>query len=225
MVKISLVLPCMNEEKTIGVCVEKAKQVFSEQKWIGEVIVVDNVSNDASAKIAKSKGAKVIEENEKGYGASVLAGLSNVKGEYIFISDSDNTYDLLEMPKLLDELEENDIILGSRFMGEMKQDAMPWLHRYIGNPGLTMIFNLLFGTNYSDTHTGFRVLKKNTLEKLDLSDKKFNLTLEMLAKAKKFNLRVKEIPINYYSRIAPSKLNSFEHGFGHIIFMFREWLK
>jgi len=226
MVKVSIVLPCFNEEKTIGICIEKAKKAIEKTGLVGEIIVVDNNSSDASAKIAKSKGARVVKESEKGYGAACLTGFEKAQGEIIVVADSDNTYNLEEAPKLIDALGgSNGFVIGSRFMGKMQEGAMTGLHKHIGNPFLTGIFNILFSTNLSDTHSGFRAIKKSTLQKLELKEKGFNLTLEMIAKAKKQNIGFEEIPINYYKRSAPSKLSSFRDGFRHVSFMIHEKVK
>ena len=226
MVEVSAVLPCMNEAPTIGVCVEKINSVFASKNIFGEIIVVDNASEDSSIEIAVKAGAKVLNCPIIGYGGACLEGIQNSSGKIIVVCDSDNTYDLNETPKLLDELAKgNDIIVGSRFLGKMEKGAMKPLHRYIGNPLLTFIFNILFGTNYTDSHSGFRVIKRGALKKLNLRDKKFNLTLEMLIEAKRKGLKVKEIPINYYARISPSKLNSFRDGSRHLLFMLTERFK
>jgi len=223
MVDVSVVLPCRNEEKTIGICIDKINSVFKSQKINGEIIVSDNNSTDNSVRIAKSKGAKVVNQKILGYGAAYLKGLKTAKGTHIIIADSDNTYDFSEIPKFLKELENgHDFVIGSRFKGKMEQGSMKPLHKYIGNPFLNFIFNLLFRTNFTDTHCGFRAFTKKAYKSLNLTELGMEFALEMIAKASKLNLKIKEIPVNYYKREGYSKLSSFRDGFRHLSFMLKE---
>ncbi|MCR4369196.1 MAG: glycosyltransferase family 2 protein [archaeon] len=223
-VEISVVLPCRDEEENVGICVQKAFAAIKALKMEGEVIVVDNGSIDFSARVAKKMGARIIHEKSKGYGAACLAGFSDAKGKIVVVSDADNSYDLGEMPVLVKALKNCDLVVGSRFSGKIKKGAMPALHKYVGNPFLTKTFNILFGTKLTDTHSGFRAMHKKGLDALALSEKKFNLTLEMLCRAAEKKFLIKEVPISYGERKGFSKLNSFRHGFGHLCFMLRERL-
>jgi len=220
MPKISIVLPCQNEEKSIGVCIKKIKNALKEKDY--EIIVSDS-SSDKSAEIAKKLNAKVIKHNKQGYGVAYLEGFKEIKGEYIVMGDADNTYDFLEIPKFITELDKGyDLIIGSRLKGKIKKGAMKPLHRYIGNPLLTWIFNMLFDTKLSDTHSGFRAIKKNKLKKLNLKSPGMEFALEMLIKASKNKLRIQEIPIIYSKRAGESKLNSFRDGIRHLKLMLKE---
>lgn len=165
MPSLSIVMPSMNEEETIRICIQKAQTIFKKYGIEGEIIVADN-SSDRTAEIAASMGAKVIGPI-KGYGNAYLKGLAEAKGDYIAIADADNTYDLLELDRFLDPLVagEADFIMGTRLKGEIKAGAMPWLHQYIGNPILTGMLNFLFGTNISDAHCGMRAFTKEALRK------------------------------------------------------------
>lgn len=226
MLQISVVLPCRNEAKAIGKCIEKINSVFMSENINGEVIVSDNASTDSSGKIAKSMGAIVINQPVPGYGAAYLEGLKHAKGKYVIIGDSDNTYDFLEMPKFIRALDEGyDFVIGSRFRGKMEKGSMKALHKYIGNPFLNFIFNVLFKTNFTDTHCGFRAFTKNAINSLDLKQQGMEFALEMIVKASKTNLKITEIPVNYYVREGYSKLNSFRDGAIHLSFMIRAWLK
>jgi glycosyltransferase involved in cell wall biosynthesis len=220
---VSLVMPCLNEEKTVGLCVKRALSSFGSAGITGEVIVVDNNSDDLSKENALREGARVIRENEPGYGAACIKGLKNAKGNIVVFSDSDGTYDLSEIMRIVKEIQKgNDLCVGSRFLGKMGRNSMPWLHRKIGNPFLTKIFNALFGTNFTDTHSGFRAGKKKVLLEMGFGERGFNLTLEMLVKSKKMGFGVCEVPVSYFERIgSASKLSSFRHGFGHLVFMLR----
>ena len=158
-IAISVVLPCLNEEETIGICVEKAFALFEKLGVSGEVIVSDNGSTDGSIKIAQEKGARVAYAPEKGYGNAYLKGLSESKAEYIIMADADNTYDILEAWKLIERLKRgSEFVIGSRFRGNILPGAMPWPNRYIGNPILTGILNIFFNSNTSDAHSGFRAI-------------------------------------------------------------------
>ena len=219
MPSLSIVMPSMNEEETIRICIEKAQSIFKKYGLEGEIIIADN-SSDRTAEIASSMGAKVIGPI-KGYGNAYLKGLAEAKGDYIAIADADNTYDLLELDKFFDPLMagEADFIMGSRLKGDIKKGAMPWLHQYIGNPFLTAMLNFLFKTKISDAHCGMRAFTKEALEKMNLKTHGMELASEMVIEAAKCGLRIKEIPITYYSRKAPSKLRSFQDGWRHIRFM------
>jgi len=219
MPSLSIVMPSMNEEETIRICIQKAQTIFKKYDIEGEIIIADN-SSDKTAEIAASMGAKVIGPI-KGYGNAYLKGLAEARGDYIAIADADNTYDLLELDKFLDPLMagEADFIMGSRLKGEIKKGAMPWLHQYIGNPLLTGMLNILFKTKISDAHCGMRAFTKEALEKMNLKTHGMELASEMIIEAARCGLRIKEVPITYYSRKAPSKLRSFQDGWRHVRFM------
>ncbi|MDD3247361.1 MAG: glycosyltransferase family 2 protein [Methanosarcina sp.] len=219
MPSLSIVMPSMNEEETIRICIQKAQTIFQKYGIEGEIIIADN-SSDKTAEIAASMGAKVIGPI-KGYGNAYLKGLAEAKGDYIAIADADNTYDLLELDKFLDPLMagEADFIMGSRLKGEIKKGAMPWLHQYIGNPILTGMLNFLFKTKISDAHCGMRAFTKEALEKMNLKTHGMELASEMIIEAARCGLRITEVPITYYSRRAPSKLRSFQDGWRHVRFM------
>ena len=220
MPEVSVVIPSLDEEGTIGRCIEKVKKVFNENHIDGEIIVADN-STDKTAEIAKSLGATVITPEKRGYGNAYLAGLSCAKGDFIVIADSDGTYNLSEIPKFLAPLIKGDadFVIGNRFGGNILKGAMPWHHRYIGNPILTEILNWLFRTKISDAHCGFRAFTREAYEKMNLRTSGMEFASEMVVEAARENLRIKEVPITYYPRIAPSKLHSFSDGWRHLRFM------
>jgi len=220
-IDISVVLPTLNEEKTISTCIEKIKKVFKEQKLNGEIIVSDS-STDKTPIIAKQKGAKVVYPKKKGYGRAYIEGFKHAKGKIIVMGDADNTYDFLEIPKLIKPIQEGkaDFVFGSRLRGEIKKGAMPWHHKYIGNPVLTFIFNKVFNTNISDTHSGFRAFTKKAYNKLELRTTGMEFASELFIEAVRKGLRIAEVPITYYPRRGePSKLSSFGDGWRHLRFM------
>ncbi len=220
--EVSVVLPCLNEEETVGTCVRKARESLEKLGIEGEVIVVDNGSTDESVRIAKGEGAVVVSESRRGYGNAYLRGFEEAKGGIIVMADSDDTYDLSDIPKFLEVLENDaDLVIGSRLRGEIKDGAMPWLHRHIGNPLLTKILNLLFRMNISDAHCGMRAFKREALEKVDLKTGGMEFASEMLIKATKAGLRIKEVPVVYSPRRrGNTKLASFQDGWRHVRFMF-----
>jgi glycosyltransferase involved in cell wall biosynthesis len=220
MPEVSVVMPSLNEEGTIERCIEKVKKVFNENHSGGEIIVADN-STDKTAEIAKSLGATVITPEKKGYGNAYLAGLSYAKGDFIVITDSDGTYDLSEIPKFLEPLIKGDadFVIGNRLGDDILKNAMPRLHRYIGNPLLTEILNRLFEIEISDAHCGMRAFTKEAYGKMNLRTGGMEFASEMIVEAARKNLRIKEVPIAYYPRISPSKLHSFSDGWRHLRFM------
>lgn len=217
---VSIIIPCMNEEKTIGVCIKKALSALEKEKWDGEIIISDN-STDNSREIAKKLGAKVVIPENKGYGNAFLEGFWHAKGTYILLADADDTYDLSEMPKFLKPLMANqaDFVTGTRLKGDIKKGSMPWLHRYVGNPILTGILNQLFKTNLSDSHCGMRSITREGFDKLDLKSEGMEFASEMIIEAARKKLRIVEVPITYYPRLTPSKLHSWGDGWRHLRFM------
>ncbi|MCM8782738.1 MAG: glycosyltransferase family 2 protein, partial [Candidatus Omnitrophica bacterium] len=197
-IEVSVILPCLNEEKTIGICLKKIKEVFRQEKIKGEIIVADNNSSDHSREIANSFGAKVVIEPHRGYGAAYLRGLREAKGRYIVIADSDNTYDFYDIPKFLQKLKEGyDFVIGSRFKGAIHKGSMPWLNRYIGNPILSGMYRLFFHTNLSDIHCGMRAFTKEAYKNMKLNTLGMEFATEMVFSAIMNNLKTYEIPINY----------------------------
>lgn len=206
----------MNEEGTIGTCISKIKQVFSENGLRGEIIVSD-ASTDRTPEIAESLGARVIHPVRRGYGEAYREAFTCARGTIVVLGDADDTYDFLELPAFLGPLKEGaEFVIGSRFKGEIQKNAMPWLHRYIGNPLLTGILNIVFGTRFSDAHSGFRAIRKDSLERLHLSATGMEFASEMLIMAAKDGMRIEEVPISYSPRSAPSKLHSFADGWRHL---------
>ncbi|MBN1762910.1 MAG: glycosyltransferase family 2 protein [Methanomicrobia archaeon] len=217
---VSVVMPSMNEEGTIGVCIEKVLRVFAEQQLDGEIIVADN-STDSTPEIARSLGAIVITPEQRGYGNAYLAGLAHATGKYIVIGDADGTYDFAELPKFLQPLLEDkaDLVMGNRFGGTIYKGAMPRLHQYIGNPFLTKLLSWLFKIKISDAHCGMRSFTREAYEQMKLRTGGMEFASEMVVEAAKQKLLIAEVPINYYARNAPSKLHSFRDGWRHIRFM------
>lgn len=218
-VEVSVVLPALDEERTIGDCIHKIQSVFRDNAINGEIIVAD-ASSDRTPEIAKALGAQVIRPEKSGYGNAYLAGFAVAQGRYIVMGDADNTYDFFEIPKLIAPLRTGaDFVVGSRFKGTIQKGSMTALHRYIGNPLLTWMLNFIFHTHFSDTHSGFRAITREALDRLPLKTGGMEFASEMLVMASKENLKIAEVPIDYYPRKTPSKLHSFADGWRHIRFV------
>jgi glycosyltransferase involved in cell wall biosynthesis len=217
---VSVVMPCLNEEQTIGLCVVKALEGIRKAGLPGEVIVSDNGSTDRSVEIASELGARVIHAPERGYGNAYRAGFEAARGKYIIMGDSDDTYDFTQIDLFVEKLREgNEYVLGSRFDGEILPGAMPWLHRYIGNPVLTGLLNFMFGLKSSDAHSGMRAFTKDAYRRMRLQTTGMEFASEMVINAARARLKVAEVPITYYPREGESKLRSFRDGWRHLRFM------
>ncbi|MBI2667486.1 glycosyltransferase family 2 protein [Candidatus Woesearchaeota archaeon] len=215
---VSVVLPCRNEEETIGRCIKTIKEVFKRDKIEGEIIVSDS-STDKSYEIAKSLGVRVIKHNKIGYGNAYIEAFKHTKGKYVVMGDSDETYNFYDIPKFLKELRNYDLVIGDRFNGLIHKNAMDPLHRYLGNPLLGYTLRHFFKINVQDPHSGFRAIKKEKLDRLNLKANGMEFASEMIIKAHKNGLKIKEIPINYYPRKGRSKLNPFRDGWRHLRLM------
>ena len=219
-VRVSVVLPCLNEEGAVGAVIDEAWQGIESTGLAGEVLVVDNGSTDSSVAIAKEHGARVVHEPEQGYGSAYLRGLAESRGDLIVMADADGTYPLADLRPFVRSLEEgNDLVLGSRFRGNIQRGAMPWLHRRVGNPVLTAVLNVFFGVRVSDAHCGLRAVRRSALYRLELESTGMEFASEMILKAAKRGLRVDEVPIEYRPRIGESKLNTVRDGWRHLRFM------
>jgi len=215
--KVSVILPTKDEEENIRDLIEKCKKILDNFEY--EIIVVDD-SKDRTPEIAESMGAKVVRK-VRGYGSAYIEGFKVAKGDYIVMLDADGSYDPCEIPRLLEPLIKGDadFVIGSRFKGRIMPKAMPWHHRYIGNPLLTKIMNILFKTKITDAHSGMRAIKREALLKLSLKCPGMEFASEMIIEAARKGLRITEVPITYYPRKGRSKLRSFRDGWRHIRFM------
>ena len=217
--ELSIILPCRNEELALPECLKQIKQVIKKNKLNAEIIVSDS-STDSSPKIAKKNKVILIKHNKDGYGNAYLEAFKHAKGKYIFMADSDGTYDFKEIPRFINELKQgSDLVLGNRFKGKMEEDAMPLSNKYLGNPLLSGILRLFFHTKIKDSHTGMRAITKESLGKLNLRTTGMEFASEMIIKAIKKSLKIKEIPIDYHKRKGTSKLNPIRDAWKHMRFM------
>lgn len=219
-VDVSVVMPCLNEAASVARCVAQARAALERSGLSGEVVVADNGSEDGSPALAADAGARVVHATTRGYGAAYLAGLRAARGRYLVLGDADGTYDFAAVPAFVAKLRQgHDLVLGSRFAGQILPGAMPWLHRYVGNPVLTGILGLFFGQRVSDAHCGMRALTRDALDRMRLRTSGMEFASEMIAMASRQGLTVGEIPITYHPREGESKLRSFRDGWRHLRFM------
>jgi glycosyltransferase involved in cell wall biosynthesis len=216
---LSVVIPCLNEAENIELCVELALTAIARAGIAGEVVVADNGSEDGSAELAERAGARVVHQPLRGYGSAYLAGFAAARGEYIVMADADLTYDFADIPRFLAGLEDGaDMVVGDR-MANIHPGAMPWLHRYIGNPLLSGFLNVLFHTGINDAHCGMRAVRRDRLEALGLRTTGMEFASEMIVRAAKEKLDIREISIEYHPRGGESKLSSFRDGWRHLRFL------
>jgi glycosyltransferase involved in cell wall biosynthesis len=220
--ELSIVMPCLNEAETVAVCVKKALQFLREKRVVGEVIVADNGSTDGSQKLAEDSGARVVCVPERGYGSALRAGMAAAHGRFLIMGDADDSYDFLELSGFLERLRAgDDLVLGNRFKGGIKPNAMPPLHRFLGNPVLTGIGRLFFKSPVGDFHCGLRGLSKTAFEKLGLQTTGMEFASEMVVKATLLGMRLTEVPttLSPDGRSRPPHLRSWRDGWRHLRFL------
>ena len=216
---VSVVIPCLNEAQNIEHCVLAARAALDRMEVPGEVVVADNASEDDSAALAARAGAHVVVEPRRGYGSAYLAGFAASRGAYIVMADADLTYDFDDIPRFVAALQDGaEMAIGDR-MDNIQPGAMPWLHRYVGNPILTGVLNLMFRTGVNDAHCGMRALRRDVLPRLDLRTTGMEFASEMVIRAAKERLTIAEFPIEYHPRGGESKLSSFRDGWRHLRFL------
>lgn len=211
--RVSLVLPCLNEEAAITTVIRKAQDVFRRNRIDGEILVVDNGSTDRSAELAMMAGVRVLSEPRRGYGHACLTGMAAATGDILVMGDADDTYDFETIPKFLAMLRSGqyDFVTGSRYLGG-GNSRIPFLHRTIGNPALTRLLNLLFGTQYTDVYCGLRAFTREAYARIRPVTTGMEFNLELAINAKLARLRVAEVPIVLGSRKGTSKLKTFRDG-------------
>lgn len=219
---VSVVIPCLNEANSLAFCIDKAVAAFRIAGLRGEVLIADNGSTDDSVAIAGAHGARVVSVSERGYGAALRAGIAAAHGEFIIMGDADDSYDFSEVPKFVAKLREGfDLVMGNRFLGEIKPGAMPPLHQYFGNPGLTRLLNLLFHSGVGDVYCGMRGFTRALAQRLDVRSTGMEFALEMVIKAAQLQSRITEIPITLWpdKRGRAPHLRSFRDGWRSLRFM------
>ena len=222
LVELSIVMPCLNERDTVGVCVRKAMFALSEAGIRGEVIVADNGSSDGSVELAQAEGARVVNVTEKGYGSALKGGILASRGEYVLMADSDDSYDFGHARRFLEQLRiGSDLVMGNRFQGGISDQAMPFLHRYLGNPVLSGIGRLFFGSSCGDFHCGMRGFRRDSFLRMDIRSTGMEFASEMVVKATLLGMRVSEVPttLNPDGRSRPPHLRTWRDGWRHLRFL------
>src|ERR1700730_15329140 len=221
-VEVSVVIPCLNEANSIGICVTKAIEAFRAAGLRGEVIVADNGSTDGSIEIAEKLGARVVRVEARGYGSALRAGIAAARGAFIVMGDADDSYDFGDVPRFVEKWRQgNDVVMGNRFRGEIKQGAMPWHHKYVGNPALSSLLNLFFRAGIGDSHCGMRGFTRAMYDRMDLRSTGMEFASEFVIKAAQLGAKIAEIPITLWpdKRGRPPHLRSFRDGWRHLRFM------
>ncbi|MDP2688312.1 MAG: glycosyltransferase [Aequorivita sp.] len=220
--ELSVVMPCLNEAETLAVCIKKAKHFFEKESINGEVLIADNGSTDGSQQIAKDLKVTLINVPKKGYGNALRSGIEAANGTYVIMGDADDSYDFTNlMPYILKLREGNDLVMGNRFKGGIKKGAMPFLHKYLGNPVLSFIGRLFFKSNIGDFHCGLRGFSKEAYYKMELKTTGMEFASEMIVKASLKNLKIAEVPtiLSPDGRTRQPHLNTWRDGWRHLRFL------
>lgn len=216
---VSAIIPCLNEERTLGICINKVMKSFARLGIKGEVVIGDNGSMDKSVEIAKSLGARVIHQPVKGYGAAISAAARAARGKYLIMADADDSYDWSQIDNFIDTLENGaDFVMGNRFAGGIEPGAMPPLHRYLGNPLLSGIARWLYRSPVRDFHCGMRAFTREAFQQISARSTGMEFASEMIINAHRVGLNIQEVPIKLYpdKRDRPPHLRSFRDGWRHL---------
>lgn len=215
-------MPCLDEAETLAVCIDKAKHYLNANDISGEIIVADNGSMDGSQDIAERAGARVVHVESKGYGSALMGGIEAAQGEYILMGDADDSYDFSDLQNFMNALDEgSDLVMGNRFKGGIMPGAMPFLHRYLGNPVLSSLARLFFKSDIGDFHCGLRGFRKDAILSLNLRTTGMEFASEMIVKATMKGLKIKEVPTVLYpdGRTRPPHLRTWSDGWRHLRFL------
>jgi glycosyltransferase involved in cell wall biosynthesis len=220
---VSAVMPCLNEERTLAACIRKAQQCFRELGIEGEVIVADNGSSDRSVEIATQLGARVVHQPRRGYGAALMKGIEEARGDIIVMADADESYDWLSMGQFIARIGAGfDLVMGNRFKGGIERGAMPPLHRYLGNPVLSALARIIHRAPIGDFHCGMRAFTKAAYSRMRLRTTGMEFATEMVVNSVRAGLKIAEVPTNLRpdGRNRPPHLRSFRDGWRHLRFIF-----
>ena len=216
---VSAIIPCLNEERTLGLCIEKAFQSFARRGIKGEVVVGDNGSTDDSVRIAEALGAHVVHQPVRGYGAAISAAAAAARGKYLIMGDADDSYDWSQIDDFIDALEGGaELVMGNRFAGGIEPGAMPALHRYLGNPVLSAVARWLHQSPVRDFHCGMRGFTRDAFRKIGARSPGMEFASEIVINAQRAGLNIREVPIKLYpdKRGRPPHLRSFRDGWRHL---------
>lgn len=222
-IELTILMPCLNEEDTIGICIEKAKIFLQENKIDGEILIADNGSSDKSIEIARANNVRIINVEEIGYGHALIEGIKSAKGKYVIMGDADDSYNFLEIMPMLKLLrEENDIVIGNRYKANMEKGAMKFVNKYIGTPVISFIARKRSKVNIGDFNCGLRGGITEKIKDISYKSTGMEFATEMIIRAKENNLKITEVPINFYKdgRKGKSHLKPFQDGIRHIKMIF-----
>src|SRR4051812_38241480 len=220
--ELTVLMPCLDEAKTVALCVRKALDVCRAAGIAAEVLIADNGSADGSPELARAAGARVIHVKERGYGAALRAGIEAARGRFVVMGDADDSYEFEDVPRFLERLRAGDeLVMGSRFRGKIHPGAMPFLHRFLGNPVLTWILNLFFGVGITDAHCGMRGFSRQAIRSLSLRSPGMEFASEMVIRAAQQRLRIGEVPTSLRpdGRGRRPHLRTWRDGWRHLRFM------
>lgn len=220
--ELSIIMPCLNEAETLAICIQKAQWYLQEYQIKGEVLIADNGSEDGSQEIAKKMSATLINVKEKGYGSAIMGGILAARGEFIIMADADDSYDFTKLNPFLEKLRGGyDLVMGNRFKGGIKPDAMPFLHKYLGNPVLTWLGKLFFRSPCDDFHCGLRGFRKQAILGLNLRTTGMEFASEMVVKSTLNGLKITEVPttLSPDGRSRKPHLRTWRDGWRHLRFL------
>ena len=220
--ELTVLMPCLNEARTLSSCIAKAQSFFDRAGVQGEILIADNGSNDGSQHLAASLGARVIHVPIRGYGSALRAGVEVARGTYVVMGDSDDSYDFSQLDAFLAELRSGqDLVVGNRFRGGIRPGAMPFLHRYLGNPVLSFLGRRFFGGPLRDFHCGLRGFRRDAIRELGLVTPGMEFASEMIVKALQAQLKIAEVPtvLSKDGRDRPPHLNTWRDGWRHLRYL------
>src|SRR5690349_5063200 len=221
-IELSVVMPCLNESETLGACIRKAEETLEVHQILGEVIVADNGSTDGSQQIAREAGARIVNVESKGYGSALRGGIAAARGRFVIMADADDSYDFRDIPAFVEKLRAGaDLVMGNRFIGGIKADAMPPLHRYLGNPVLTAVGRIFFHAPCGDFHCGMRAFRKTSYDSMRLRTTGMEFASEMVVKAALLKMNIAEVPttLSPDGRSRPPHLRTWHDGWRHLRFL------
>lgn len=221
-IELTILMPCLNEAETLAVCIDKARGFLERSGVVGEVLIADNGSNDGSQLIAEEHGARVVAIPERGYGAALIGGIQAARGRFVIMGDADDSYDFENLDLMVEKLREGeDLVMGNRFKGGIKKGAMPFLHKYLGNPVLSFLGRLLFRIPVGDFHCGLRGFSREAMLKLRLKSTGMEFASEMVVKSALHQLKLAEVPtiLSKDGRSRPPHLKTWRDGWRHLKFL------
>lgn len=221
-VEVTILMPCLNEAETLETCINKAKSYLQRVSIVGEVLIADNGSTDGSIAIAEANGARVVHVPTRGYGAALMHGIDHALGEFVIMGDSDDSYDFSSLDPFVAKLRAgNDLVMGNRFLGGIKPGAMPFLHRYLGNPVLSFLGRLFFSSKLGDFHCGLRGFRRAAIQELGLRATGMEFASEMVVRSSLKGLRISEVPTTLWpdGRTRPPHLRTWRDGWRHLRYL------